>query len=102
MVWFALGSRVLVRFALFSLLLLSLIIPLFKGAARMSLHFYFSPGGHTHYENSVWRFFVVCFFGDFFFSSLVSAHNPKGLVKQTVGGKENQSDKQTRARAACY
>lgn len=34
-----------------------------------------------------------------FFSSLVSAHNPNGLEKQTVGGKENQSDKQTRARA---
>lgn len=47
-------------------------------------------------------FLLFVFLGIFFFSSLVSAHNPKGLVKQTVGGKENQSDKQTRARAACY
>lgn len=46
-------------------------------------------------------FGVFCLFGDFFFASLVSAHNPNGLEKQTVGGKENQSDEQTKARAAC-
>ena len=71
----------------------------FQGSkTRVSLHFYFSPGGHTHYENSIWCFLFVW---GFFFASLVSAHNPNGLEKQTVGGKENQSDEQTKARAAC-
>lgn len=68
--WYGLPwALVLVRFALF------FAAPLFDhttfqgSKTRMSLHFYFSPGGHTHYENSVWRFFVVCFLGDFFFPS---------------------------------
>lgn len=52
-------SCVLVHFALF------FAAPLFDhttfqgSKTRVSLHFYFSPGGHTHYENSIWRFLFV-------------------------------------------
>ena len=93
-------SYVLVHFALFSF-----ATPLFdhttfqRSKTQVSLHFSFSPGGQTHYESSIWLFLFAL--GGRFFPPWFLHTIPNGLEKQTDSGKENQSDKQMRARAAC-